>query len=83
MTSYAFRRGCSNVLLLYPNQSDEIKQDDRFHISSGLYNKLKIAVVVAEIPFWSSGGHQNIDRLLFITLKSLLGNFAGTQTADA
>jgi len=78
MTSYAFRRGCSNVLLLYPNQSDEIKEDDRFHISSGLYNKHKIAVVVAEIPFWSRSGHQNTDRLLFITLRSLLDNFTST-----
>jgi 5-methylcytosine-specific restriction enzyme subunit McrC len=83
MTSYAFRRGCSNILLLYPNQSDEIKEDDRFHISSGLYNKHKIAVVVAEIPFWSRGGHQNIDRLLFINLRSLLDIFASTQAAEA
>ncbi len=83
MTSYAFRRGCSNVLLLYPNQSDEIKQYDRFYISSGLYYNHKIAVVAAEIPFWSRKGHQNIEGLLFRTLRSLLYNFAGTLIVDA
>jgi 5-methylcytosine-specific restriction enzyme subunit McrC len=83
MTSYTFRRGCSNVLLLYPNQSDEIEQDDRFHISSGLYYNHKIAVVAAEIPFWSRKGHQNIEGLLLRTLRSLLYNFAGTQIVDA
>ena len=76
MTSYAFRRGCCNVLLLYPNQSDEIKGDNRFHISSGLDDKHKIAVVAAEIPFWSRGGYQNIDDELYSTLEHLLNKFS-------
>lgn len=76
MTSYAFRRGCCNVLLLYPNQSDEIKGDNRFHISSGLDDKHKIEVVAAEIPFWSCSGYQNIDDELYSTLENLLNKFS-------
>ena len=71
-----FEEVCSNVLLLYPNQSDEIKEDNRFHISSGVDDKHKIAIVAAEIPFWSRGGYQNIDDELYSSLKNVLNNFS-------
>jgi len=78
------KSNCNNVLLLYPNQSDEIKEDNRFHISSGLDDKHKIKVVAAEIPFWSRGGYQNIDRMLYISLATLLATFsAAAQTPDS
>jgi 5-methylcytosine-specific restriction enzyme subunit McrC len=38
MTSYAFRRGCTNVFLLYPNLTDSINEPDIFDITSG-FNK--------------------------------------------
>ncbi|WP_170852550.1 McrC family protein [Sphingobacterium wenxiniae] len=82
MTSYAFRRGCCNVLLLYPNQSDEIKEDNGFHISSGLDDKHKIKVVAAEIPFWSRSGYQHIDSMLHTSLATLLANFSASQTLN-
>jgi len=71
-----FEEVCSNVLLLYPNQSDEIKEDNRFHISSGVDDKHKIAIDAAEIPFWSRGGYQNIDDELYSSLKNVLNNFS-------
>src|SRR5690606_11135474 len=49
MSSYAFRRCCSNVLLLYPNKSDKINVLDLFHISNAdQSHTFKIAAV--DIP---------------------------------
>ncbi len=73
MTSYAFRRGCSNVLLLYPNQSDEINDSDTYHISNE-YKYHIIKVTAAEIPFWSRNGYQSIDDELHSTLMNLLNH---------
>ena len=36
MVSYAFKRGCTDILLVYPNLSDNINPPDKFEISSGL-----------------------------------------------
>src|SRR5690606_12024504 len=83
ITSHAFRRGCSNVLLLYANRADETKEDNRFHISSGVEDKHKIKVVAAEIRFWSRSGYQSIDRMLYLSLATLLANFSAAQTPDS
>jgi 5-methylcytosine-specific restriction enzyme subunit McrC len=56
VTSYAFRRGCTDVFLVYPNYSDERLEDpDIFYIISDFpgYEKMKIKVTAMEIPFWS------------------------------
>jgi 5-methylcytosine-specific restriction enzyme subunit McrC len=53
MTSYAFRRGCNTVLMLYPNCAEGLQDDDYFTVSSGFMGKDKIHVFAAEIPFWS------------------------------
>lgn len=74
MTSYAFRRGCNNILLLYPNQSDIINEPDVFHISN-LDQSQSIVVTAAEVPFWSTKGHQNIDILIKSVLINLLKTF--------
>ena len=81
MTSYAFRRGCTNVLLLYPNQSDEINDFDIFHISNADQSHT-IKVTAAEIPFWSCRGYQHIDSMLHASLATLLANFSPAQTPD-
>jgi 5-methylcytosine-specific restriction enzyme subunit McrC len=75
MTSYAFRRGCKNVVLLYPNQSDSINSPDVFHISEPSLSQV-IKVTALEIPFWSSTGHHSIHSQLYSTLTSLLSNFS-------
>lgn len=75
MTSYGFRRGCANVLLLYPNQSDEIKEESKFYISSGFNDQHKIGLVAAEIPFWSNRGLKSLAHDLRSTLAILLNNF--------
>lgn len=53
MTSYAFRRGCNNVLLIYPNRSEKINDPDIFQINSGYPSHENINMMAIEIPFWS------------------------------
>ncbi len=55
MTSYAFRRGCENILLLYPNCSESLLSSDSFTVESGFNDTTQINITVAEIPFWSLG----------------------------
>jgi 5-methylcytosine-specific restriction enzyme subunit McrC len=74
MTSYAFRRGCNNILLLYPNQNDNCLEKDVFSISS-FNGSQKINVHAAEIPFWSLKGCLEITDLLKAKLESLLNGF--------
>jgi 5-methylcytosine-specific restriction enzyme subunit McrC len=75
MTSYAFSRGCSNILLLYPNQKEELWDSDTFIISSGFDSSQKVKVVAAEIPFWSINGYSEIEVPLIKKLKELLNVF--------
>ena len=56
MASYAFRRGCDDVLLLYPNISEEPCEPDVFMIDSGFDDQRSVRVTAAEIPFWSHLG---------------------------
>jgi 5-methylcytosine-specific restriction enzyme subunit McrC len=75
MISYAFRRGCKNVLLLYPNESELIQESDTFNITSGIGLSHHIKVTAAEIPFWSIRGHDAVPELLRMTLDKLLTGF--------
>ena len=72
MASYALRRGCTEVLLLYPNQSDQLLPEDHFTISSGFNKDHKINITAAEIPFWSSNTHSDIPWKLHSRLAELL-----------
>jgi 5-methylcytosine-specific restriction enzyme subunit McrC len=53
VTSYAFRRGCKDLLLLYPNVNEELKGSDCFSIQSEFPGDNIITVTAAEVPFWS------------------------------
>lgn len=53
MVSYAFRRGCTNIILVYPTLSENINQPDSSQINSGSNNADKINITAIEIPFWS------------------------------
>jgi 5-methylcytosine-specific restriction enzyme subunit McrC len=74
MVSYAFRRGCTDLFLLYPNLTDDINEPDIFEISSGFNVNDKIKVTAMEIPWWT-GNKLNTTELennLFITLAGQL-----------
>jgi 5-methylcytosine-specific restriction enzyme subunit McrC len=53
MVSYAFKRGCTDIMLVYPNLSDNINSPDKFEVVSGFPANEKISVIAIEIPFWS------------------------------
>ena len=74
MTSYAYRRGCNNVLLLYPNQTEVCSDIDSFTISS--FDKhQQIKVYAADVPFWSIQGSKNVTKLLRVRIEELLNAF--------
>ncbi|SDL84466.1 McrC family protein [Pedobacter antarcticus] len=74
MTSYAYKRGCNQVLLLYPNQSDTLQEPDIFHISN--FNSTQtIKVTAAEVPFWSKNGHHNVEQNVLRTFSKLFNNY--------
>lgn len=60
MVSYAFRRGCTDIMLVYPNLSDNLNRPDKFEIVSGFSAYEKINVTAIEIPFWSLTNFDNL-----------------------
>jgi 5-methylcytosine-specific restriction enzyme subunit McrC len=72
MVSYAFRRGCSNVLVLYPNVGEQLCEFDVFEVLSGFPDQATIRIFVAEIPFWSMSSFDNIESALQSRLEILL-----------
>ncbi len=77
MTSYAFRRGCTDVFLLYPNLTDEINEPDFFEITSGFNAGDKITITAMEIPFWMENNfnRKTLEYKLLNTLKLHLNKF--------
>jgi 5-methylcytosine-specific restriction enzyme subunit McrC len=73
MTSYAFRRGCTDIFLLYPNITDVLNEPDIFEINSGFNIDDKITITAMEIPFWTT---ENLDTM---TLEIKLFNILKTQ----
>jgi 5-methylcytosine-specific restriction enzyme subunit McrC len=72
MISYALKRGCTDLILVYPNLSEEINSGDVFEIISGFAGKEKIKIVAIEIPFWSFTDFENLDKKLFEIIESNL-----------
>ena len=72
MTSYAFRRGCNNVLILYPNVENEHTEVDEFEIQSGFNPSNKIKVTAAEVPFWSNGELKSLSYTLKARIAEIL-----------
>ncbi len=72
MVSYAFKRGCTDLVLVYPNLSDNINDNDKFEIISGFEGQEMINVTAMEIPFWSMTDLKGIDKRIYeIVEKSL------------
>ena len=74
MVSYAYKRGCSDVIVVYPNIGEELHSSDQFEIISGFVGKEKINVIAMEIPFWSISAFELIEDRLLTTINKLLNN---------
>lgn len=74
MVSYAFRRGCLDVVLVYPNINEVLNEPDHFEIKSGFSGQENVRVTAIEIPFWSFADFEALETHLFETVeKSLVG----------
>lgn len=75
MVSYAFKRGCTDIILFYPNLSDTIHEADKFEIVSGFDGNETVTVTAFEIPFTSLLNFENLDRKLNQHLETILSNY--------
>lgn len=75
MVSYALKRGCTDIVLVYPNLSENLNSSDRFEIISGFQGKEKINVTAMEIPFWSIQNFKRLDKRLFVIIEENLKIF--------
>ena len=75
VVSYALRRGCENVVLLYPNAGQITRIANSFEITSGFDNKHRINVLAVEIPFWSISGIREVESQMLDSLQKLLSIF--------
>lgn len=64
VVSYAVKRGCHEVFLLYPNITEELAAPDVFRINTGFENIETITVTALEVPFWSRENFQDIPSRL-------------------
>jgi 5-methylcytosine-specific restriction enzyme subunit McrC len=74
MVTYAFKRGCTDILLVYPNISEHLNNADTFKIVSGFDGAEEITVTAMEIPFSSTTNFHNLDSLLFEAIQAQLEN---------
>jgi len=72
VVSYAYRRGCTEVILIYPNKDETLLPPEVFEIESGFAGKDVIKVKVVEIPFWSVNGEESIKECLIQSLVNIL-----------
>ena len=64
MVSYAFRRGCTDIILVYPNSSEYLQPPDKFEVVSGFEGKKKVNITAMEIPFWSMNNFEQLNARL-------------------
>lgn len=71
MISYAYKRGCEEIILIYPNnKSDGLREPSTFKINSGISGcKFTINIKIVEVPFWREDAISAND---FIELKESL-----------
>lgn len=72
MVSYALKRGCTNIILAYPNISDTLNTSDQFEIISGFEGSDKITVTAMEIPFSSLTNFADLDSNLYVAIETQL-----------
>lgn len=71
MISYAYKRGCEEIILIYPNyKNDVLMEQPAFKINSGISGcKFTINIKIVEVPFWREDAISAKD---FIELKESL-----------
>jgi 5-methylcytosine-specific restriction enzyme subunit McrC len=74
MTAYGLRRGCSHIILLYPNYLESCRLSSTFVVSSGFDSNHRIMITAAEIPFWSISDFNGLKSNLINTLRTILKN---------
>lgn len=73
VVSYALRRGCTEVILLYPNVAEDTWGDSSsFLVESGFAGKEQIRITATEVPLWSLTNFESLDGLLKKHLEELL-----------
>jgi len=72
VVSYAYRRGCTEVMLVYPNVSEEIREPVQFEVPSGFPGSEVIKVTVLEIPFWSMDDFEGLTNNLKSYMKTII-----------
>ena len=72
MVSYAYRRGCTNIILVYPNLSEILNEPDTFEIISGFNPNYIIKVTTIEIPFWSLTDFKGLSNRLEKYISEML-----------
>ena len=70
--AYAVKRGCSEVMLIYPNVNEEVQSPDEFDVNSGFPSVPTIKVKVLEIPFWSGSNFRRLGQDIITQLKGIL-----------
>jgi 5-methylcytosine-specific restriction enzyme subunit McrC len=71
MVSYATRRGCKCIVLLYPNINEQCEEKDSFTITSA-FSKDSINITAVELPFWSKSDFPRLTDTLKSSLQNLL-----------
>jgi 5-methylcytosine-specific restriction enzyme subunit McrC len=72
VVSYAFRRGCNEVILIYPNAGEQFHPSHTFEVHSGFKGADVVKVKVVEIPFWSMNSFGNVKERLKTVLGEIL-----------
>jgi 5-methylcytosine-specific restriction enzyme subunit McrC len=72
LVSYALKRGCTELFLVYPNISESLHDADTFEIISGFDGHEKIRVTAIEIPFWSFENFRGLDDALEDRISAIL-----------
>lgn len=72
MVSYAFKRGVTDIVLVYPNISEIINPPDNFEIISGFEINEVLNITAIELPFWSLANFSDLEKTLNDKLNRLL-----------
>ena len=74
----------TDIVLVYPNLSDNLNPPDKFEILSGFAANEKINVTAIEIPFWSLTNFDNLktemEKIVTENLKDIKQNSQRTKT---
>lgn len=80
MVAYAVKRGCTDVVLVYPNITESTNEADVFEIVSGFEGRERIRVIATEIPFWSIENFAELSMSLRTAIDRLFrANLTGIE----